>query len=78
MSYHNFANSLVSLSVIIRTISLERSLPSTQMNRILFVVCVKDFGARKFIETTEQDCLPVYKYAREARLNLAPYDYLNE
>jgi phosphonate transport system substrate-binding protein len=36
------------------------------------------FGAQKFIETTNQDYLPVLKYAEEARLNLATYDYLND
>jgi hypothetical protein len=39
---------------------------------------LKDFGAQKFIETTDKDYLPVYQYARQAHLNLATYDYLNE
>jgi phosphonate transport system substrate-binding protein len=36
------------------------------------------FKAQKFIETTNKDYLPVLKYAEEARLNLATYDYLND
>jgi phosphonate transport system substrate-binding protein len=36
------------------------------------------FGAQKFIETTNQDYLPVLKYAEEAHLNLATYDYIND
>ncbi len=39
---------------------------------------LKDFGAQKFIETTDKDYLPVYQYTREVHLNLATYDYLNE
>ncbi len=39
---------------------------------------LKDFGAQRFIETTEEDYLPVYEYASKARLNLKTYDYLND
>ncbi len=39
---------------------------------------LKDFGARRFIETTDDDYEPVYKYAREINLNLATYDYMNQ
>jgi phosphonate transport system substrate-binding protein len=35
------------------------------------------FGARKFIETTDEDYGPVFAYAKEIGLNLATYDYLN-
>ncbi len=42
------------------------------------IAVLKDFGAQKFIETTDKDYLPVYRYAREVHLNLATYDYLNE
>ena len=42
------------------------------------IALLKDFGARKFIETTDKDYLPVYQYAREAHLDLSTYDYLNE
>jgi phosphonate transport system substrate-binding protein len=42
------------------------------------IAVLKDFGAQKFIETTDTDYLPVYQYAREVHLNLATYDYLNE
>ncbi len=36
------------------------------------------FGARRFIETTDKDYDPVVTYAREAGLDLATYDYMNE
>jgi len=39
---------------------------------------LKKFGAQKFIETSDQDYLPVYRYARKINLNLATYDYMNE
>jgi ABC-type phosphate/phosphonate transport system substrate-binding protein len=39
---------------------------------------LKAFGARRFIETTEKDYQPVYRYAQEIELDLATYDYLNE
>lgn len=39
---------------------------------------LKNFGARRFIETTDSDYEPVYKYAEEIGLNLATYEYLNE
>lgn len=39
---------------------------------------VKNFGARRFIETTDDDYVPVFKYAREIHLNLATYDYMNQ
>jgi phosphonate transport system substrate-binding protein len=42
------------------------------------IAVLKDFGVQKFIETTDKDYLPVYRYAREVHLNLATYDYLNE
>ncbi len=42
------------------------------------IAVLKDFGAQRFIETTDKDYLPVYRYAHEVRLNLATYDYLNE
>jgi phosphonate transport system substrate-binding protein len=35
------------------------------------------FGAGKFIETTDKDYEPVFKYAKELGLNLAVYDYMN-
>jgi ABC-type phosphate/phosphonate transport system substrate-binding protein len=38
---------------------------------------LKNFGARRFIGTTDDDYKPVYKYAREINLNLATYDYSN-
>jgi len=39
---------------------------------------LKKFGAQRFIETHDQDYLPVLQYARKANLNLATYDYRNE
>ncbi len=39
---------------------------------------LKGFGAKRFIETTDGDYQPVYKYAREIQLDLATYDYMNE
>lgn len=39
---------------------------------------LKNFGARRFIETTDKDYDPVYKYAKDVGLNLATYEYMNE
>lgn len=39
---------------------------------------LKKFGARRFIETSNDDYASVYKYAREIGLNLSTYDYINE
>ena len=39
---------------------------------------LKDFGARRFIETTNDDYGPVFKYAEEIGLNLSTYDYIKE
>ena len=36
---------------------------------------LRDFGATRFIETTDNDYLPIYKYTKEANLDLATYDY---
>jgi hypothetical protein len=33
------------------------------------------FGARRFIETTDNDYLSIYKYTKETNLDLATYDY---
>lgn len=38
---------------------------------------LKDFGAQKFIPTTEADFEPVHRYAKEIRLDLSSYDYTN-
>jgi len=37
-----------------------------------------NFGARRFILTTEKEYSPVVQYAREINLDLAKYDYTNE
>lgn len=39
---------------------------------------LKNFGAQRFVLTTDKDYEPVLKYAREIGLNLATYDYRNE
>ena len=39
---------------------------------------LKKFGARKFIETTNDDYASVYKYVKEIGLNLSTYNYRNE
>ena len=42
------------------------------------VEVLKKFGARKFIETTNDDYASVYKYVRQIGLNLFTYNYRNE
>ena len=37
-----------------------------------------EFGANRFIETRNEDYEPVYRYAREVRLDLSTYDYRND
>lgn len=39
---------------------------------------LKDFGALRFIVTTDRDYQPVFLYARETGLNLSTYDYMND
>jgi len=39
---------------------------------------LKKFGARKFIETTNDDYASVYKYVKQIGLNLSVYNYRNE
>ncbi|MEK7307841.1 MAG: phosphate/phosphite/phosphonate ABC transporter substrate-binding protein [Nitrospirota bacterium] len=39
---------------------------------------LKDFGAAKFIKTTDDDYANVYRFTKEINLNLATYDYMNE
>jgi len=39
---------------------------------------LKQFGAIKFIETTEKDYHPVFDMAKKAGINLRDYNYLNE
>jgi ABC-type phosphate/phosphonate transport system substrate-binding protein len=39
---------------------------------------LQNFGARKFILTTDKDYDQVFEYAREIKLDLALYDYMNE
>lgn len=38
---------------------------------------LKRFGAKKFIETSDEDYSSVYKYVQEIGLNLSTYDYMN-
>jgi len=39
---------------------------------------LKKFGARKFIETTNDDYNSIYKYVKQIGLNLSTYNYRNE
>jgi phosphonate transport system substrate-binding protein len=39
---------------------------------------LKKFGAKKFIETSDDDYSSVYEYVREIGLNLSTYDYMNQ
>jgi phosphonate transport system substrate-binding protein len=39
---------------------------------------LQKFGARRFVETTDKDYDPVFKYAAEIGLDLGTYDYRNE
>ena len=39
---------------------------------------LKKFGAKKFIETSDDDYSSVYEYVRKIGLNLSTYDYMNE
>ncbi len=42
------------------------------------VKVLRNLGARRFLETTDEDYASVYKYAKEIGLNLATYNYRNE
>ncbi|HET6516403.1 MAG TPA: phosphate/phosphite/phosphonate ABC transporter substrate-binding protein, partial [Thermodesulfovibrionales bacterium] len=42
------------------------------------IYILANFGARRFIETTDSDYEPVVRYARIAGLDLATYDYMND
>jgi ABC-type phosphate/phosphonate transport system substrate-binding protein len=35
-------------------------------------------GWKRFIETTDEDYLPIYQYTKELNLDLATYDFGNE
>lgn len=39
---------------------------------------LQEFGARRFIETFDRDYEPVYAYVKQAGLDLATYDYIND
>ena len=39
---------------------------------------LKKFGAKKFIETSDDDYSGVYQYVRKIGLNLSTYDYMNQ
>lgn len=39
---------------------------------------LEDFGAKRFIETTDKDYESVYQYAQQIGLNLETYDYIND
>jgi phosphonate transport system substrate-binding protein len=39
---------------------------------------LRDFGARRFIETTDKDYEPVFRYVKQAGIDLSTYEYLND
>jgi ABC-type phosphate/phosphonate transport system substrate-binding protein len=39
---------------------------------------LKEFGAKRFIETTNEDYINVYRYAELIGLDLSTYSYMNE
>ena len=41
-------------------------------------VVLENFGARRFIETRDQDYQPVFDYADKIHLDLSTYEYMNE
>ncbi|MEN8265027.1 MAG: phosphate/phosphite/phosphonate ABC transporter substrate-binding protein [Nitrospirota bacterium] len=41
-------------------------------------IVLSDFGAHRFIVTTDDDYVNVYKYAKEINLDLTTYDYMND
>ena len=57
-------------------ISLQNALLSMHRDPV-GVRVLKAFGAQRFVRTTNQDYEPILRYTREARLNLARYDYVN-
>jgi len=42
------------------------------------IIVLKKFGAKKFIETSDDDYSSVYEYVRKIGLNLSTYDYMNQ
>ena len=42
------------------------------------IIILKNFGARRFVETTDRDYVTVVSYAKTIGLDLSTYDYLNE
>jgi len=39
---------------------------------------LRNFGARRFIATTDDDYAPVFRFAKKAGLDLSTYDYTND
>ncbi|MBP2675795.1 MAG: phosphonate transporter, periplasmic phosphonate-binding protein [Deltaproteobacteria bacterium] len=39
---------------------------------------LRDFGARRFIETTDKDYEPVFRFAKQAGIDLSNYEYMND
>jgi len=61
--------------------SLKKRLKETLLtmhNDLEGAVVLKKFGARRFIETTDEDYEPVMRYAKKIGLNLSTYEYMNE
>jgi phosphonate transport system substrate-binding protein len=42
------------------------------------VETLRDFGARRFIKTTDEDYSGVYDFIRQIGLDIATYDYIND
>jgi phosphonate transport system substrate-binding protein len=72
-------NGLAVRKEIDNTIKLKLKHALINMNRDPEGINVlKKFGAKKFIETSDDDYSSVYEYVRKIGLNLSTYDYMNE
>ncbi|MCK5504365.1 MAG: phosphate/phosphite/phosphonate ABC transporter substrate-binding protein [Thermodesulfovibrionia bacterium] len=78
-----------SLSVPSNALAVRKDLDSSVINQLKNALlnmhndadgrnALKNFGAQKFIETVNDDYSNVYKYLKQANLDLTSYDYLNE
>lgn len=72
-------NGLAVRKEIDNTIKLKLKRALINMNRDPEGINVlKKFGAKKFIETSDDDYSSVYEYVRKIGLNLSTYDYMNQ
>ncbi len=72
-------NALAVRRDLVRSLKLELKASLLNMHKDLQGINVlKDFGAQRFIETTDYDYNPVFNYATEISLDLMTYDYMNE